>query len=242
MAVDSGISKKSRDRLQALAPGWGERLRRAVDELGGVARAASAIGLGQSQLSNLLSEGSVPSWPAMAMLARKSGYRQEWLAFNEEPERTTAPGSPSLPPPLMQEQFVWVPELDVQAAAGHGRLNEEHVEVKSAYPLPLNLVQAMGLPPDKLRIIEVKGDSNTPELNDGDRAVVYIGEEAIRDGKMYAINVGDDLLVKQLQIEPDGGVTLVSKNPSFMPRKISRAERSRLSIAGRVVFSIKRFL
>jgi phage repressor protein C with HTH and peptisase S24 domain len=48
--------------------------------------------------------------------------------------------------------------------------------------------------------------------------------------------------VKVLQLEPDGGLTLISKNPAFTPRKVSRADRTRLSIGGRVLFALKRFI
>ena len=56
------------------------------------------------------------------------------------------------------------------------------------------------------------------------------------------MNVGDDTIVKQIQIEPDGGLTLLSKNPLFTPRTIDRADRQSLSIGGRVLGAIKKFV
>jgi phage repressor protein C with HTH and peptisase S24 domain len=228
--------------LGDLAPGFGERVEKAAKELGSVEQAATSIGLGHNQLRRIIKEEAVPSFPAMRLLATKSGYRLDWLASNELPEKNDAQErSLAIPRQLMEERLVWIPELDARAAAGHSAMNDE-TEVKSAFPVPATMVQAMGVNADLLRLLEAKGDSMIPDINDGDRLIIYIGDEQLRDGKIYALNFGDDTLVKQLQLEPDGGLTLVSKNPSFPPRKIDKSDRSRLSIAGRVMGSIKRFV
>ncbi|MCX7366800.1 MAG: S24 family peptidase [Alphaproteobacteria bacterium] len=224
-----------------MAPGFGSRIRTAASTWDTFEAAATAIGLGYNQLRRIMEEETVPSFPAIAMLAKKSGYRFEWLAFGETPEMSGEPGVSAVPHDLIREQLVWVPELDARSAAGHSAHNDERPEVKSVFPVPLSMIQAMGVAPELLRLWEATGDSMLPDIADGDRLIVYIGEEALRDGKIYALNVGDDTLVKQLQLEPDGGLTLVSKNPSFPPRKIGKADRSRLLIAGRVMGAIKRF-
>lgn len=233
--------RSTKEKLSDLAAGFGRRVEKAVDTFESVESAATAIGLGHNQLRRIMKEEAVPSFPAMRLLASKSGFRLDWLASGELPEKNDAQErSLAIPRQLMEAQLVWIPELDARAAAGHSAVNIEP-EMKSAFPVPANMVQAMGVDPSLLRLLEAKGDSMVPDIHDGDRLIVYIGEEQLRDGKIYAFNVGDDTLVKQLQLEPDGGLTLVSKNPTFPPRKIGKSERSRLSIAGRVMGSIKRF-
>jgi phage repressor protein C with HTH and peptisase S24 domain len=71
--------------------------------------------------------------------------------------------------------------------------------------------------------------------------VIYIGEEEIRDGDIYVLNVDDDTLVKQVQLDPSGALLLISKNPTFPPRPVSRTAREQLSFAGRLVMTMKRF-
>lgn len=229
------------EKLGQLAPGFGSRVEEAAATLGSVETAATAIGLGHNQLRRIMAEESVPAFPAIALLARKSGYRFEWLAFNEPPAKAGSVSISSQPPPLMSEEFVYVPELDARSAAGHGVMNDEQPEVRSVLPIPLSMIQAMGLEPEYLRAWEAKGESMTPHIFDGDRLLIYTKEEPLRDGKIYAFNVGEDMLVKQLQLEPDGGVTLVSTNPMFPPRTLRKSERSMISIAGRVVGTFKRF-
>lgn len=218
-------------------------MKAAVDELGGAAAAAPKIGVGENQLRRVIAEGSVPSFPAIALLARKSGYRQEWLAFAELPEkadmsaRSRAPASTGLVP----EEFVWIPEIDARAAAGHSVINTEEIEVLSVFPLPRSLLEQAGVKQDRVFMMRAKGTSMEPDIRDGDSMVVAIGETTLRDGEIYVLNVGEDTLVKQLVLDPNGGLTLVSKNPAIPPQKISRAERSRLSITGRVLAALKRF-
>jgi phage repressor protein C with HTH and peptisase S24 domain len=228
-------------KLAQLAPGFGHRVDTAVATFDNVEAAAVAIGLGHNQLRRIIQEQAVPSFPAISLLARKSGYRLEWIAFNEPPEKSSTPvESRSLPSPALLDRFVWVPEYDVRAAAGHGAMNEEP-EIRAVFPVPQSMIEAAGVDADKLRILRATGASMEPDIMDGDSMVIVIGEEHLRDGKIYVLNIGDDTLVKQLQLETDGGMTLLSKNPSFAPRKVGKSERSRLSIAGRVLFALKRF-
>jgi phage repressor protein C with HTH and peptisase S24 domain len=177
----------------------------------------------------------------MAMLARKSGYRQEWLAFAELPERVTDPPPAHPVSGLIHEEFVWIPEIDARAAAGHSVINTDKVEVLSVFPIPRSLLDSAGVPRERVCMMRAKGTSMEPDIRDGDSMVVVIGETTLRDGEIYVFNVGEDTLVKELQLEPDGGITLLSKNPAFAPRKVDRADRSRLSIAGRVLAALKRF-
>lgn len=230
------------EKLRDLAPGFGERIQVAVDTFDSVELAARAIGLGHNQLRRMLKEEAVPSFPAIAMLARRSGYRLEWLAFDEKPEKSSVDERLIPQPPNgVSERFIWVPEYDARAAAGHGMINHEP-EIRSALPVPLSMIEGMGVKPERLRLVEARGDSMHPDIRDGDRLIIVIGEDSLRDGGIYVLNFGEDTIVKQIQIEPDGGLTLLSKNPLFAPRKIDRADRQSLSIGGRVLGAIKKFV
>ncbi len=246
-AKDGGAGEKAdgrrsvEEKLRDLAPDFGKRIQVAVDSLGSVELAARAIGLGHNQLRRMLKEDAVPSFPAIALLARKSGYRLEWLAFDEKPEKSSVDdGVFHHPPPGVTERFIWVPEYDARAAAGHGVINYE-AEIRSVFPVPLSMIPK-GVMPERLRLAEAKGESMQPDIRDGDRLIIVTGEDSLRDGAIYVLNFGDDTLVKQIQIEPDGGLTLLSKNPLFAPRKIGRDERQSLSIGGRVLGAIKKFV
>jgi SOS-response transcriptional repressor LexA len=233
----------TRERLKELAPGFGKRVRVAVDALGGVESAALVVPVGANQIRRIQNEETVPSFPAIAILAKKSGYRSEWLAFAEEPETSDAPADRPAPPPELQAvDFIWVPELDARAAAGQGLMNHEHPAIKAAYPIPRTMIASMGLDPMRLRILQARGTSMEPDIRDGDHMVIYTGEDELRDGGIYVFSIDADTMVKQVQLQPDGGLMLISKNPVFAPRPISAAGRQDLNFAGRLVMTLKRFV
>lgn len=241
--MSDGEKPNTRDRLDVLAPGFGKRVKEAVDSLGGVAAAVKAgLPLGENQIRRVQNEETVPSFPAIAVLAKLSGYRTEWLAFADEPARHEAPSDLSkLPGEMQATPFYWVPELDARAAAGRGVMNDEIPEIKAAFPIPRAMIDNMRLDPARLRILQSDGTSMEPDIRHGDHMVIVTGEETLIDGAIYVLNAGEDTLVKQVQLDPTGGLTLISKNPSFPPRPVSPVDRDQLSFAGRVVMTLKRF-
>lgn len=242
--MSDGEKPNTRERLDVLAPGFGKRVKTAVESLGGVVAAIKAgLPLGENQLRRIQNEETVPSFPAISILARLSGYRHEWLAFAEQPAKSAElTDLKSLPDDAQATPFYWVPQLDARAAAGHGVSNLEVPEVKAAYPIPVAMIDAMGLDPTRLRIVTSEGLSMEPDIRHGDLIVIHVGEDTLRDGAIYVLNAGDDTLVKEIQIDPGGGLLLVSKNPSFPPRPVRPEEREQLSFAGRVVMTLKRFI
>ncbi len=241
--MNEGDKPNTRERLGVLAPGFGERVREAVKALGGPAQAVEkGLPLGENQVRRIQNEETVPSFPAISILAKMSGYRLEWLAFAREPAHgEPLPDLTSLPDETEATPFYWVPQLDARAAAGRGVTNLESPDVKAAYPIPRNIIDQMGLDPRRLRILTSDGTSMEPDIRHGDFIVIHIGEETLIDGAIYVLNAGDDTLVKQVQLDPTGDLVLLSKNPAFPPRPVAADDREQLSFAGRVVMTLKRF-
>lgn len=242
--MSEGEKPNTRERLEVLAPGFGDRVKEAVKALGGVAAAVEkGLPLGENQVRRIQNEETVPSFPAISILAQMSGYRLEWLAFAKEPAKGEAPPDlTSLPEETQATPFYWVPELDARAAAGHGVMNDEIPEVRSAYPIPRAMIDTMGVDPTRLRILQSDGTSMEPDIRHGDHMVILVGEQTLIDGAIYVLNAGEDTLVKQVQIDPSGSLVLISKNPSFPPRPVKAEDREQLSFAGRVVMTLKRFV
>lgn len=133
-----------------------------------------------------------------------------------------------------------VPQLDVQASAGHG-----------AFSMPESASGAMGFSermlrdlaggsPDGLSMIKVMGDSMSPTLNDGDDIMVnqHDGVSRLRDG-IYVFRMGDGLLVKRIARELDRQhVTLISDNGAYP--SWPHTQLKDITVLGRVVWSGKR--
>ena len=74
-----------------------------------------------------------------------------------------------------------VSEVEVEASAGPGALNEEFVHEKPRWRLPEVMVRYEGdADPENLRILKVRGNSMEPEMSEGDRIVVDTARGSVR--------------------------------------------------------------
>src|SRR5690606_10388310 len=99
------------------------------------------------------------------------------LEFYFGPPRELAP-SPEVV--LDGERFAAIPRFEVELAAGSGRLNDdeepvEHLAFNRAW------LDRMGLPPSKVCLLTVTGDSMEPKLHDGDLVLIDRRRTRIRD-------------------------------------------------------------
>lgn len=94
--------------------------------------------------------------------------------------------------------------------------------------------------PDQLLLIYVHGASMVPTLNPGDVILLERQDPAkVCDG-IYAIRLGDALLVKRLQFLPGGEILATSDNPAYSPISV-KANQPNLAIIGRIVWAGRRF-
>ena len=102
--------------------------------------------------------------------------------------------------------------LNVRAGAGEGIYNYviETVDTisldKSFFRTPINT--------NKLKGIQVDGDSMEPTLRDGDYVLI---DENINFGTngIYAIQYGGQILIKRLQFKMDGTILIISDNDKY---------------------------
>lgn len=87
-------------------------------------------------------------------------------------------------------------------------------------------------------MLPVSGDSQEPELSDGDMVVVDAGSTKLREG-MHVVRLDDDLLIKRIQIE-GRTIRLVSNNKAYGDTVIDlQADRERFDIVGKAVWAGK---
>ena len=102
--------------------------------------------------------------------------------------------------------------LNVRAGAGEGIYNYviETVDTisldKSFFRTPINT--------NKIKGIQVDGDSMEPTLRDGDYVLI---DENINFGTngIYAIQYGGQILIKRLQFKMDGTILIISANDKY---------------------------
>ncbi len=130
-----------------------------------------------------------------------------------------------------------VKRFDTAASAGVGSLAGEE-RAAGTIGFDHRWLRRLGLVPENLSIIDVKGESMAPTLNDGDTIMVNRadGAERLRDG-IYVLRLDDALMVKRVALSPRGAreLTVSSDNPHY-PRW-ENIDRALVDIVGRVIWA-----
>jgi phage repressor protein C with HTH and peptisase S24 domain len=193
-----------------------ENLGKAIDSLfsGNQTSAAAAMGKDRpTQLNHWLGGTKNMSTPSARAAETAFGLPAFWLdtEHNSAPiDKTSSEasrnylgglnatggatlGEEELPHPT-EEEFAFVPQLDIAAACGNGRF-EDHVVVKGGLAFKKSFLRDKGIPEHAARIIYAAGGSMSPTLQDGCVVLLNLADTEPRDGKVYAICKPDDGLV-----------------------------------------------
>ncbi|MDQ4418904.1 S24 family peptidase [Sphingobium sp. DEHP117] len=206
------------------------------------------------------------------LLGRNAAYIQQFIKrgtprkLDEEDRRLLAryfgvdemmlgaPG-PGAPPHMLSDQrqeskifpklesVVAIPRLLVEASAGHGALADDEEKV-ATIGFDRHWLKQLGLSPETVSIIDVKGESMSPTLVDGDTIMVdrADGAERLRDG-IYVLRLDDALMVKRVALSPQRGVaalTVSSDNRHYPTWQ--DVDPALVDIVGRVVWSCRRLI
>lgn len=134
------------------------------------------------------------------------------------------------------DELVVIARHDVSASAGPGAINAADAEMHGLC-FRRSWIQKKGLQANALRVINVKGDSMTGKLSDGDQVLIDLSQNTPASGFAYVLRQGDELLVKYVQLLPNGIMRLSSENQTYKPYDVDLSKESDVSILGRVVAS-----
>lgn len=135
-----------------------------------------------------------------------------------------------------------VAEISVRLGAGGGQLVEEPLGAERLWMFPTEwLVTEYRVDPGGLRMITIAGDSMSPTLQPGDKAMVDLSQTVPSPPGIFACWDGLGLVAKRLEhIEGSSPPTvrLVSDNPRYAPYERTLGE---MHIVGRIVGRWERF-
>ena len=100
-----------------------------------------------------------------------------------------------------------ISEIDTSAGASAMSADEK---ITGHMKFPYRWLRNRHLRPAVCRVIRVTGDSMEPTLANGSAILVNLGSRHLQDGKVLAIRIGDDLMVKRTVRDPEAGWLLVS--------------------------------
>lgn len=195
--------------MTAMQETIGERVRRLRKALGLTqGQVVQHIpGMTASALSQIeTGETKTVQGPNLVGLARALGVSVEELAD----------GVRGASEPLPNGKYIFVREYSAIAGLGNGHFNEQHVEVAGTHAYRVDELRAKGLDPGSLAIMYGQGDSMSPTINHGDRLLINLAENSLKNvvsGKIYAIEDADHgSRVKRLHRTLDGRIRVASDN------------------------------
>lgn len=175
------------------------------------------------------------------------GVNVEWLSTGRGPMHVgsasgminDARGTYGVPASEIEPGYVRFQLMDATGGAGPGVINSDHPEVLREVEIAQwQLRQQIGYvpAPARVRLLTVRGSSMSPRIREGDVVLVDIQDTAPADGALFALVMGDETLVKQLERRPDG-IYIVSL--AYPGRAYRAPEDGSLHIAGRVLGAIQ---
>lgn len=220
--------KKSSDETAALVI---ERMKRALG-LKTQSALAEVLGVRRAAVSDAKRQGRIPSeW--LLKLCRSHGLNPYWLE-TEEGAKYISQNSFQEPGPKYGAPFEYVPMVEARLSGGGGSL-ETSDRVLAYYAFRREWLTSKGNI-DSMRLMRVTGESMEPTIEDDDVVMVDFSQADIFAGKIYAVRIDDEIVVKRLEKKP-GKLVLVSDNRKYYePLEIELAEYSNVEVLGRVVW------
>lgn len=226
----------------------GQRIIRRRNELGLSPRqVAVAAGIAYSTLKDIEHDRQRSS-TKVAELARALKMSAHELATGE-PDRTAvisnAPPQPFLrpiavwdnPDDLPDDEFVNFPKLDYYLSAGHGGPDPDCVEqTDKAIVFRADYVKLKGWKRSTIYTMRCQGDSMEPTIQHGAPVVIDTSATNILTGRVYAVLIDGQPLLKRLDKLPGGLIRVRSDNP--MPQHAAYdVHPDAIRIIGRAVWT-----
>lgn len=128
--------------------------------------------------------------------------------------------------------------LDLKASAGSGVMPYE-AQVIDKYILDKSFFKTAPQA-NKLKIIQVEGDSMEPTILDGAFIIIDETKTEFIDG-IYACLIDDNIFIKRLQFDLDGSIKIISDNQKYEP-KFYNPKNTQIffKILGRKILTIQR--
>lgn len=134
------------------------------------------------------------------------------------------------------DDLVMVPRVQARLSAGDGSL-ETSSEVTGRYAFKSVWIRSKGQV-NQMVLMDVAGDSMEPGLLDKDVVLVDQSQRDVIPGKIYAVGIDDEIVIKRLDKRP-GKIVFISDNKDGYPIYEVDLSTENIRIIGRVVWSAR---
>ena len=196
-----------------------ERIENVVDAVGGPVKASRIVGVARETVNNWRSGHSRIPFAAAYELTKTAGVSMDWLATGIRGQD--------------ESLFTFVRRFDVELSAGGGSIAGDH-EIQALAFRTDWLASHIGTVKENLSVVQARGDSMEPTIQNGALVLVDHSIHSIRDDGIYAFRMDDALFIKRVQTQMKGGVLLLSDNPAYPSQMVDNLEAVQFSILGQV--------
>lgn len=137
-------------------------------------------------------------------------------------------------------EFVLLPRYDVTVSAGNGIVvRSEQIVDYLAFSADW-FHKNVGISPASAALIEVRGDSMTPVLQDGELVIVDTSCDAFKDDAIYVLQYSGALRIKNVRRRIDGKIEIKSANEDYGVELLTEqeAEAGTITIVGRARWAL----
>ena len=211
------------DKTKFTGSSLAERLDCVVDALGGPSKASGLLGVTRDTVYKWKAGQTRIPFDAAYKMVRTAGVSMNWLATGIH--KTSMPEA--------DNGFTLIRRFDVALSAGNGSSTGDNEVAALAFPTEW-LLSHIGTNKENLSVVQARGDSMEPTIQD--RALVLVDHsiEGIKDDGIYAFRMNDALFIKRVQAQVTGGVLLLSDNTSYPSQQVHDLEDAQFQLLGRV--------
>jgi len=197
----------------------------AATGISSLADLAQILGLNRSAISQARKKGSIPAtW--LLELYRRFGLNPDWLEAGHGPRYLT--------PEMDRDDSLYaVAKVQARLCAGAGSF-EVSSQVEGNYAFQTSWLKTKG-EAGQMVLMDVFGNSMTPEIKDGDTVLIDQSQKNILAGAIYAVGVEDTIMVKRLEKHPRK-LVLLSDNTEYAPIYLTDEEIESVRIIGKVLW------
>ncbi|WP_028575800.1 LexA family transcriptional regulator [Desulfonatronovibrio hydrogenovorans] len=186
---------------------------------------ADVLGVGPAAITLAKTRGIPKGWGLK--IASIFGLNPVWISTGQGPVYQAG-----------REQTFFVPKVSARACAGSGSL-EVQDNILEEIPFSSQWINKKGRP-GSMVVMEVTGDSMSPELEQGDNILIDQSCRQLSNQALFVVGLGDSIQVKRIQSAP-GLVILLSTNRRYSPVTLQGDEIETLRIIGQVIWSSREY-
>ena len=190
---------------------------------------AQTLKISRSAISQAKRNNAVPvKW--ILQLAQQFNFNREWLEKGKGATFLSSTCNDSL-------ELINVPKVKARLCAGDGSFDTDS-KITSYLSFQFDWLRQIGSPKDMV-LMDVFGNSMDPEIKDGDTIMVDQSQKDILAGLLYAVGIGDTIMVKRVEKHPNR-LVLFSENTKYAPIFLEEEDLDRIRIIGKVVWTCRK--